>query len=247
MMGIWYNRGQQKTASRCATTQAPSIERYASVSSSIPPVSGIYKITCTANDKIYIGSSVNLKRRFQNHKTALSRGDHSNCHLQSAWGKYGADAFIFEVLEYISVESLLEREQYWLDQFRSYDRMIGFNIASFAEAPMRGRTSWNKGLKSTDETRAKLRVIVTGTKHSSETREKMRISQTGKKMKPESITRTAAAHEKQWIITTPDGEKFVIKNLSQFCKDNGLNRGNMISVARGKRNHNHGWKCQYDD
>jgi hypothetical protein len=43
---------------------------------------------------------------------------HPNRHLQSAWNKYGAQAFKFEVLEIVPKDRLTAREQYWLDLHR---------------------------------------------------------------------------------------------------------------------------------
>src|SRR5229473_6154293 len=63
----------------------------------IPTTSGIYKITCTANKRIYIGSAVNLRKRKNEHWNAFKRNQHHNRHLQRAWDKYGEQAFTFEV------------------------------------------------------------------------------------------------------------------------------------------------------
>src|SRR5216684_1737979 len=64
----------------------------------IPATSGIYKITCTANKKIYIGSAVNLYHRKGQHFSDLRQNKHHNPIMQNAWNKYGEQAFIFEVL-----------------------------------------------------------------------------------------------------------------------------------------------------
>jgi group I intron endonuclease len=61
----------------------------------------IYRITNMANGKYYIGSAELFARREWQHKTDLKRGVHKNPRLQAAWNKYGADMFIFEVLEVV--------------------------------------------------------------------------------------------------------------------------------------------------
>ena len=38
--------------------------------------SGIYKITNTANGKIYIGQSVDVQRRINDHQRTLAKGTH---------------------------------------------------------------------------------------------------------------------------------------------------------------------------
>lgn len=64
-------------------------------------MSVIYQITNMVNGKYYIGSAESFARREWQHKYDLKRGVHKNPRLQAAWNKYGADAFVFEVLEEI--------------------------------------------------------------------------------------------------------------------------------------------------
>ena len=50
---------------------------------------GVYKIVNTVNGKIYIGSSKNIDRRWNEHIRVLELNAHNNQHLQNAWNKYG--------------------------------------------------------------------------------------------------------------------------------------------------------------
>ena len=59
---------------------------------------GIYKITNTKNNKVYIGQSTNLKKRLNDHKSSLIRGQHRNYFLQNSVNKYGIENFKFEIL-----------------------------------------------------------------------------------------------------------------------------------------------------
>ena len=77
--------------------------------------SGIYQIKNKVNSKVYIGSSNNIKRRWQKHKALLRHNKHQNSHLQAAWNKYGEDNFIFSIIELCSIDSLLDREQYFIN------------------------------------------------------------------------------------------------------------------------------------
>lgn len=77
---------------------------------------GVYLIVNTANGKKYVGSSLNLRKRFARHRNELSHGEHHSQKLQRAWNKYGASCFQFSVLEYIADrDSVRDREQYYLD------------------------------------------------------------------------------------------------------------------------------------
>jgi group I intron endonuclease len=141
------------------------------------PALGIYKITCTANEKIYIGSTVNLNKRKSDHFSYLRGNRHNNPKMQRAWNKYGEQAFTFEVLELVSApEMLIVREQYWFDALKPFGNK-GFNIA--LEAGHRVRL----GRKHTPETRAKIGIANTGNKYN-----------VGKKATPESIERLRQSH-----------------------------------------------------
>jgi group I intron endonuclease len=116
----------------------------------IPKRPGIYKILCTVNCKIYIGSAKNLFTRHRLHISHLKSGVHKNRHLQSAFKLYGEEAFEFYIIEYVdSLDMLLVREQHWLDFTKCYEKHIGFNICKIAGSSL--------GVKRTDEFKAKIR------------------------------------------------------------------------------------------
>lgn len=96
-------------------------------------ISGIYAIVNTVNNKRYVGSSQNIKRRFSDHRSGLRRGDHRNLILQRAWDKYGEDKFTFVILEECEIDMLIIREQAHLDN--GYD----YNLSPVSDSPMRGR------------------------------------------------------------------------------------------------------------
>lgn len=90
--------------------------------------SGIYKITNLINNKIYIGMSIYINRRWNVHKWDLKNNKHHSFHLQRAYNKYGEKNFKFEVLEYYPKENLELIEQCWLNFYKAYDRKLGYNI-----------------------------------------------------------------------------------------------------------------------
>lgn len=98
---------------------------------------GIYKITCTVNNKVYVGSacgtSKSIKkrgfyRRWKEHARKLKQGTHRNKYLQFSWNKYGEDAFVFEILEYCDRETAKNREVFYIDLYKSRIEDGGFNI-----------------------------------------------------------------------------------------------------------------------
>lgn len=87
--------------------------------------SGIYRCLCTANNKSYIGQSVNVRIRKRTHERLLENNKHKNIHLQNAYNKYGKECFKWSVLEYCDKEKMDEREMYWIKYYDSYSN--GFN------------------------------------------------------------------------------------------------------------------------
>ncbi len=80
------------------------------------PKCGIYKITNIINNKCYVGSAVNLKKRWSDHRCSLNKNIHKNSHLQNSYNKYNKENFIFEIIEIVeNKELLIEREQYYLN------------------------------------------------------------------------------------------------------------------------------------
>lgn len=50
-----------------------------------------------------------------------------------------------------------------------------------------------------------------------------------------------------YVIHSPSGEKFNTDNLSRFCKEHGLNQGNMCSLNSGRLKYYKGWKIKQGD
>lgn len=49
-----------------------------------------------------------------------------------------------------------------------------------------------------------------------------------------------------YLLTSPDDTTYIVSNgLQKFCDKFDLNRGHLIAVAKGIRNHSKGWKCSY--
>ena len=80
---------------------------------------GIYKITNLLNNKIYVGQSTNIEKRFYQHTIRNQQ------YIDQEIQKYGKENFSFEILETCLPEQLNEREIYWIDYFKSYDN--GYN------------------------------------------------------------------------------------------------------------------------
>jgi len=135
-------------------------------------ISGVYKITNLVNNKYYIGSATNIKSRFSTHKRLLESNKHFNGHLQSSFNKYGKSNFKYEIIEVVTSEDLIEREQYWIDKLDANNRVKGYNKRLIAGN--------NLGIKASDETKEKLRISHLGNKRSPEAQLKITASQNKK-------------------------------------------------------------------
>lgn len=79
---------------------------------------GIYQIKCIKTNKIYIGSSKQLKTRKRKHFYLLSNNKHHNNHLQNIVNSRGIESLQFEIIELCSQEDLVDREQYYIDTLK---------------------------------------------------------------------------------------------------------------------------------
>ena len=216
--------------------------------------SGIYKITCLPNEKVYIGSAVDLDKRFNVHFSTLKNKKHDNQYLQNTWNKYGSENFTFEVIEFIDdVRCLIRAEQVWLDYFKGANPRYGFNICPKAGSSL--------GVKRSAETRAKISLTgkgnqnARGFKHTLEARTKLALlakgnrNRRGLKHTLESLTKMTLGRVKNnpfyYVAISPDKRVYDhILNLKAFCKDHNLDVSTMGDVARGKSKHHKGWQCQ---
>lgn len=95
--------------------------------------SGIYKITCLNNNKVYIGQSKHTDYRFAQHLLLLESNRHFNRHLQFCYNKYGKDSLEFKILEFCDETKLTERESYWIDYYGGINSNNTFNVQNATE------------------------------------------------------------------------------------------------------------------
>ena len=84
-------------------------------------IGGVYKIINKINNKYYVGSTSNFKKRWNQHIKLLNRNKHKNDYLQNVWNKYGEKSFEFIVVEYTDVNLVKIIEQKYLDNFGDYN------------------------------------------------------------------------------------------------------------------------------
>jgi hypothetical protein len=101
---------------------------------------GVYQIKNTINQKILIGSTMNLKT-LNGKKFELEMGVSTNRGLQQDLKEFGAKAFVIEELERLKVEEdrytnlkseLKKLEEKWLDKLKPYGDQ-GYNTEKLTE------------------------------------------------------------------------------------------------------------------
>lgn len=74
---------------------------------------GIYKIT-SPNNRVYIGQSRNIKKRFSNYKYLYCK---KQKRLYASFLKYGVENHKFDILEFCLLEDLNKKERYYQDLY----------------------------------------------------------------------------------------------------------------------------------
>ena len=88
---------------------------------------GVYTITNTINNKMYIGFSVNINKRWIRHIDDLTNKIHHCKHLQDAWNLYTKNNFKFEILVECNRELLASEEHYWATILNTHNPEFGYN------------------------------------------------------------------------------------------------------------------------
>ena len=95
---------------------------------------GIYKIINTKNNKIYVGSSVDIKKRREKHFWMLEKGIHDNKFLQSSYDRDGKENFVFEIVEMCDEKDLVEKENSYILENKTNDMDFGYNLCLVSDS-----------------------------------------------------------------------------------------------------------------
>ena len=233
---------------------------------------GIYEIRNIANNKIYIGSSINISNRFIEHRKHLRKGCHINSKLQRAWNKYGEDSFVFSVIHLCPKDLLIRFEQFYIDRHRSVkegyniqpkagnslDREVKQSTRDKISQSLKGRTlsqehrkaisHGGKGVKRSLETRLKMSQSFSGRTRTLEHTAKLIASRTGRKLSPEIIENASRGLRKIYLCESPEGIVFLTINIKLFCSQKGIIPQLMCKIARDyvkdiRKKHKQ-WKCR---
>lgn len=124
----------------------------------------VYKGTNTVNGKIYVGKTeLTLIQRVRKHVAVRK---HPRQVVQRAIAKYGAESFMWEILEEVPNEMLGTVEKRWIASLNATQKEVGYNRAEGGEG---GRRT----LPDTQETRNKKSLGMLGKRNSAGPRRPM--------------------------------------------------------------------------
>lgn len=98
----------------------------------------IYKITNQKNGMVYIGSSIEVERRWRQHKEASinEKDHHYNYPLMIAFREFGIANFTFEVVDTLPTwEAMIEAEHNWIIK-ENCVKPNGYNQTDKTDSPM---------------------------------------------------------------------------------------------------------------
>ncbi len=203
---------------------------------------GIYCITNKINGKKYIGQSLDIERRFRNHKKACH-----NIYLRRSVEKYGLDSFLFEILEEVSEELLEEKERYYIDLFNTRDPSKGYNLKDAGphgelSADVKARMSKSRtGLKLSEDRKQKISEAMKGNRNASvpcSDDKKKKISEANKGRKRSEETRRKMSEKKLGKQGNAVGTIWVVNVLTKErkrIKTSELEKYEKLGFSKGYR------------
>jgi group I intron endonuclease len=187
--------------------------------------SGIYKIQSKIKPyRFYIGSAVNISRRYSAHLWNLKRGTHHSSKMQNHYNKYGKDDFILSVLLYCDKSELITKEQSYIDLYAPF----------FNECKVAGS---NLGIKRTEETKKKMSASRMGIRVSEEHKRKLRDFNKGKKLSEETKRKIGEAGKGR-IQTIEKRRKLSIANKGRVLSEETKRK--ISTIQKGRPAHNKG-------
>lgn len=228
-------------------------------------MSGVYKITNLINGKCYIGLSLNIERRFMEHRTPKNLRRRTN--LAKAFRKYGLENFSFEILEECNDEKRMsELEMYYIAKYKAEYNMneggLGNRGLVFTDdvkkvLSQKGKQQWAR--KTEEE---KLAIVKNNLKRpeknhlvSEATREKLRQINLGKKY-GEAAKAKRSASNKIAALGNQNGNKAVVSlkdgiiikeylSMVLAAKDLGIHPTRITHVLKGRRKTTAGYEWKY--
>lgn len=207
----------------------------------------VYFIQCTVSLNCYIGSTKQPRDRIRTHFSELLKGRHHCQPLQRSFQKYGAEAFVWGVCEFVDGDrdALLDREQHWMDLIGDYNTYkiagspLGATMA-LSETERERRRVRGKALAASltpdqvayalskavearsgkplsDDQKKKLSAATKGRPLSAEHRDKITELNKSRQITPESLIKRSVAIKASLAAKSDEAKMEWKNNLSNAC------------------------------
>jgi group I intron endonuclease len=178
---------------------------------------GIYRILNKKSGDFYIGSSIDIGNRLNQHLYLASSGKFKgNSKLYNAVFKYGLENFSLEILEYCSLDQLLNREQYFMDLLKPK-----YNILKQAYS--------FQGFTHSEYTKKHLSKIKTGLKFTKEQKNKMSKAAIERLLSQISLDQLSAAQKAGWEYTSIQVQILNLETNEKKCFDSIKQSANYLN------------------
>ena len=176
---------------------------------------GIYRWTNLINGKSYIGSSVDLYKRFSSYfnYSTLSR---TNMAIYKALLKYGYSNFTLEILEYCDPSEVVSREQHYFDLLKP-----DYNMLKIAGSSL--------GYKHTDETIVKLKAWKQTPEHQAKLWTSEHRANNLEQLKILNSSEEQKERAREWMKTLNSSKEHRDKNIARLLELNKL-KGHKVEV-----------------
>ncbi len=163
---------------------------------------GIYCILNTVTGKFYVGQAIDIDRRWKHHQHRLRAGKHDSRKLQNSFNKHRESAFEYAVICECQPDDLVALEQLHMDRLCACSR--GYNMS-----PVAGGS--NRGIRRSNETKARMSASAKAAKSTPEARRKMSAVFKVVFSTPEQKAKRASQAKASW--SNPETRKRMVDGI----------------------------------
>lgn len=175
-------------------------------------MTGVYQIYNVLSKKRYIGSSKNVKKRFNKHVGNFRHQRRTNIEMEKDYLKYGINSFVFGLIEECAEHELTDREQFYIYH---YGLNCLYNKAPLATSNKGTSVSWNRNKKGLQKA----------------------WNKGMKGWHPEG----AGVQPKPFSIVSPDLVLYEGNSIKKFAKEMGFTTGIYVLINK-KSEYYKGWR-----
>ena len=225
---------------------------------------GIYALKYTEQNLIYVGQSIDIKRRYREHIKSMKRDAHTNHRVQKAYNEFGIPEL--EILQLCSLVELNNKEILWTSKLNSLDSLNIVEAGKVGHGVNSNHSKYTKlqillvfrkclqnklTLKQVSElTEVKLstvHAIRAGTKHSWLKDDypflysimQKRVPLSGSSVsKRKTRTDTTGTY---LIFKSPEGILHEVTNVHAFSQEHNLSNSCLSYLIKGTRPQHKGW------